>query len=362
MSRPLRVVQVGAGAMGLAWLRTLAASGDVELAGVADLDVERARAALRETGCAAPVAGSLGELLAAVEPDAVVNVTVPAAHTAVSVEALFAGVPVLCEKPAAPTLAEALVQAAASEASGRLLMISQSRRYYAALAEYRRLIGRLGPPGLLTTSFFRGPRFGGFRDEMDQPLLVDMAIHAFDAARYLLGADPVSVTCESWNPPWSWYRGDASATATFRFEDGVRYVYNGSWCADGLETSWNGEWRAVGPGGSATWDGEQRVGSSLDGAAADLLVPPGEHEQIAGALVEFVAAVRGGTVPSGAIARNIGSLAMVEAAVRAAETGERVSIEGLLARAHAEALTLPVREEIHARLASWDHVSALPAR
>ncbi|GAA3104452.1 hypothetical protein GCM10020001_022400 [Nonomuraea salmonea] len=188
----------------------------------------------------------------------------------------------LCEKPAAPTLAEALVQAAASEASGRLLMISQSRRYYAALAEYRQLIGRLGPPGLLTTSFFRGPRFGGFRDEMDQPLLVDMAIHAFDAARYLLGADPVSVTCESWNPPWSWYRGDASATATFQFEGGVRYVYNGSWCADGLETSWNGEWRAVGPGGSATWDGEQRVGSSLDGAGADLLVPPGEHEQIAG--------------------------------------------------------------------------------
>ncbi|GAB2933226.1 Gfo/Idh/MocA family protein [Nonomuraea fastidiosa] len=350
MSGRLRVVQVGAGAMGMAWLRTLTASADVEVAGVADLDVERARAAVREVGCAAPVAGSLGELLARVEPDAVVNVTVPAAHTSVSVEALFAGVPVLCEKPAAPTLAEAMLQAAASEASGRLLMISQSRRYYAALAEYRRLIARLGPPGLLATSFFRGPRFGGFREEMPQPLLVDMAIHAFDAARYLLGAEPVSVTCESWNPPWSWYRGDASATATFRFEGGTRYVYNGSWCADGLETSWNGEWRAVGPGGSATWDGEHRITSSLDGAAD---VPPGEHEQIAGALVEFVAAVRGGPTPSGAIARNIGSLAMVEAAVHAAETGERVSIEELLSSAYAEALTLPAREEIHARLASW---------
>ncbi|MFB4282358.1 Gfo/Idh/MocA family protein [Nonomuraea sp. MTCD27] len=361
--RPIRVVQVGAGSMGLAWLRTLTAAGDVEVVGVADLDVGRAEAAVRDAGCDAKVGASLGDLLTATEPDAVVNVTIPAAHSEVSIEALFAGVPVLCEKPAAPTLAEALVQVAAAEAAGRLLMISQSRRYYAALAEYRRRIARLGPPGLLTTGFFRAPRFGGFRDEMDQPLLVDMAIHAFDAARYLLGAEPVSVMCESWNPAWSWYRGDAAATASFLFDDGTRYVFTGSWCADGLETSWNGEWRAVGPGGSATWDGERRVTSAPGDAPGDAAdVPPGGHEQIAGALREFVAALRTGARPSGAISRNLLSLAMVEAAVRSAGSGRRVEIGALLEQAYRDALALPVRAEIRARLESWGTPASALAR
>ncbi|MFB4270631.1 Gfo/Idh/MocA family protein [Nonomuraea sp. GTA35] len=365
--RPLRVVQVGAGAMGLAWLRTLAAAEDVELVGVADLDVARAETAVRAVcdsgvspsggsaggsgGGAVKVAGSLGELLAATEPDAVVNVTVPDAHSAVNIEALFAGVPVLCEKPAAPTLAEALVQAAAAEATGRLLMISQSRRYFAALAAFRERIAELGTPGLLTTDFFRAPRFGGFRDEMPQPLLVDMAIHAFDAARHLLGQEPVSVVCESWNPAWSWYQGDASATATFLFSGGTRYVFTGSWCAQGRDTSWNGEWRAVGAGGTATWDGERCVTSSVAGPAEE--VAPAAHEQIAGALAEFVGAVRTGAEPDGAINGNVRSLAMVEAAVRSAEMGERVGIGALLEQAYEEALALPVRDEVRERLKSW---------
>ncbi|MFC4123024.1 Gfo/Idh/MocA family protein [Nonomuraea zeae] len=350
-ARPLRVVQVGAGSMGLAWLRTLTAAPGVELVGVADLDPARAEAAVRAAGADVKVDSSLGRLLAATDPDAVVNVTVPAAHAEVNIEALFAGIPVLCEKPAAPTLAEAIVQVAAAEAAGRLLMISQSRRYFAALAEYRRRIGELGTPGLLTTEFFRGPRFGGFRDEMEQPLLVDMAIHAFDAARHLLGAEPVSVMCESWNPAWSWYRGDAAATATFLFDDGTRYVFTGAWCADGLETSWNGRWRAVGSAGTATWDGEDRVTSSLGG---EVNVPRGAEEQIAGALAEFVAALRTGARPSGAIARNLRSLAMVEAAVRSAESGTRVRIGALLDQAHQDALALPVRAEIRERLLAWE--------
>ncbi|MEV0616851.1 Gfo/Idh/MocA family oxidoreductase [Nonomuraea sp. NPDC050404] len=348
--RPLRVVQVGAGGMGQAWLRTLAAAPGVEVVGVADLDVGRAEAAVRSVGGAAKAAATLGDLLPVTEPDAVVNVTVPAAHSAVNIEALFAGVPVLCEKPAAPTLAEALVQAAAAEAAGKLLMISQSRRYFAALSAYRDLLAGLGTPGLLTTGFFRGPRFGGFREEMAQPLLVDMAIHAFDAARYLLGSEPVSVRCESWNPAWSWFRGDAAATATFVFDDGARYVYTGSWCADGQETSWNGEWRASGAGGTATWDGERQVTSSVSGTAE---VPPGAHEQIAGAFEEFAGALRTGVTPSGTIQGNVRSLAMVEGAVRSAESGERVEIGALLDQAYDEALALPVREEVRDRLVSW---------
>ena len=91
---------------------------------------------------------------------------------------------------------------------------------------------------------------------MGSPLLLDMAIHTFDAARYLSSADPVSVYCEEFNPPWSWYAGDAAATAIFEMTGGLRYTYRGSWCSEGHHTAWESEWRAVGPNGTATWNGQ----------------------------------------------------------------------------------------------------------
>ena len=50
---------------------------------------------------------------------------------------------------------------------------------------------------------------------MPHVLLLEMAIHTFDAARLILGADPVSVYCKEWNPPGSWYKQNASAVAIF---------------------------------------------------------------------------------------------------------------------------------------------------
>lgn len=347
-SVPLRVVQVGAGGMGRAWLRVLNESPEVQLVGVVDLDLAAARSAIETLGITAEVGASVTEVLAATGGEAVLNVTIPAAHTPVNIEALFAGVPVLCEKPAAPTVADALLQAAAAEATGHLLMISQSRRYYAALSRFRDALPGIGGAGLLTTEFYRAPHFGGFRDEMAHPLLVDMAIHAFDAARFVLGAEPVSVSCESWNPSWSWFAGDAAASALFHFDDGSRYQFTGSWVAAGLETSWNGSWRASGPHGAATWDGEHLVRSSASG---DDQVAPAPAEEIRGALAEFLDAVRRDVEPAGAIAHNIRSLAMVEAAVISADSGGApVDIPALVRQAHSDALERAPREEIRAVL------------
>src|ERR671925_351900 len=139
----------------------------------------------------------------------------------------------------------------ASERAGKLYMVSQSRRYNAQLQALRRLIvEQVEALGILNADFYIGPHFGGFREAMDSPLILDMAIHTFDAARYLSGADPLAVYCEEFNLPWSWYRGAASATAIFEMSDGLRFTYRGSWCAEGRITSWESEWRAVGPNGT----------------------------------------------------------------------------------------------------------------
>jgi predicted dehydrogenase len=332
--RPIRIIQVGAGGMGRAWLRTLKAAPEVELVGLVDLDLDGARAAAEEHGYSGlPLARSISELVESTQPDAVLNVTVPVAHHAVSSEAMYLGLPVLSEKPAAPTVAEALSLAAIAESTGQLLMISQSRRYYRTLAAYKAALGDLGEIGILTHQFFKAPHFGGFREEMDFPLLIDMAIHPFDVARYLLDDDPVSVYADSFNPSWSWFRGDAAASVTFEFASGTRFLYTGSWVSQSLDTSWNGSWRASSALGTALWDGESEPTIEREGAAggADTTADAMEvREEIAGSLLEFVGALRSGVEPSGEIHRNVGSLAMVEAAVLSATTGALVQMADVL--------------------------------
>ncbi|MGP9501642.1 Gfo/Idh/MocA family protein [Specibacter sp. AOP5-B1-6] len=352
---PLRLVQVGAGGMGKAWLDTIAANPDVELVGLVDLNMDTANEALADKGLTGVVVGtSVGEVAAATGAHAVVNVTVPVAHHPVNVEAMFAGLPVLCEKPAAPTVAQALSLAASAEVSGQLLMISQSRRYFNPLAQLKAVTAGLGDIGVITTEFFKAPHFGGFREEMDHVLLVDMAIHPFDAVRHLTGQEPVSVYCEEFNPAWSWYKADAAATAIFEFAGGLRYVYSGSWCADGAETSWNGQWRVNGARGTALWDGDHTpTAEGPDGAALEIPAAAGGPEQIAGSLAEFVAAVRSGVVPDGEIHSNIHSLAMVEAAVQSAESGQRVRIDDVIAEAYSQALDAEKNAAVKAALTGW---------
>lgn len=354
----VRLLLVGAGSMGRNWVRAIAANSAVSLAGIVDVLPTAAIGAAelygQLRGGDVRTGAGLQALVQAVRPDAVVDVTVPEAHHPVTVALLRMGLPVLGEKPAAGTLSEALSLAATAECTGRLFMVSQSRRYNAQFMQLRRLAAALAPVGLVTHTFARAPHFGGFRDEIEDPLLVDMAIHPFDAARALVDERPVAVYCESFNPPWSWYRGDAAATAVFEFERRSRFVYSGSWCSEGLETSWNGSWRISGAGGSAGWDGDNPpIGSAADGSQPSsdpsCLVAPG----IAGALDEFLGALHTGKRPQGEIHDNVMSLAMVQAAVQSAKTGRRISIAAVLDEAWERAIAAEIYDDVRQRLRSW---------
>lgn len=358
-SSPIRVILIGAGLMGKKWISVLTASADVELVGLVDLNLSVAEAALHEAGLDhVPTGTNLTDLARATGAQAVVNVTVPAAHHPTNMEALFGGLPVLCEKPVAPTVSQGLSLVAASEVSGQLLMISQSRRYYRTLAALKNNLSSLGEVGIVTTEFFKAPHFGGFREEMEHVLLIDMAIHAFDVARYLLGQEPVSVYCEEYNPSWSWYAGGAATTAVFEFSSGARFVFTGSWCSAGHETSWNGSWRISGAHGTARWDGENEASFELvDQGESDRLSPSdgdtASPEEIAGSLAEFVSSLRSGIVPSGEVHGNILSLAMVEAAVQSSERGERVSLDQVLSAARATALSEESIPAVKEALSAW---------
>ena len=102
---PVGVAVVGAGVISAEYLRTLAGFPDVRLIGVADLDVGRAESAAAEHGV--PLAGEPDKVLGVPEVEIVVNLTVPAAHAAVSMAALQAGKHVYVEKPLALEPADA---------------------------------------------------------------------------------------------------------------------------------------------------------------------------------------------------------------------------------------------------------------
>ena len=324
--------------MGRSWGRNLAACEDVTIAGWIDVRLDAATEAVAALSLSDVYVGAdLEDAIGATQADFVVDVTVPESHYDVTLTALRHGLPVLGEKPMADNMARAREMVAAADRAGQLYMVSQSRRYHAGLQALHRLIAdEVGPLGVLNSDFYLGAHFGGFRDQMSSPLILDMAIHTLDAARYLSDADPVAVYCEEFNPPWSWYRGNASATAIFEMSGGLRYTYRGSWCGEGRPTSWEGDWRAVGPRGTATWDGEGAPAAdivvSTDGfmsstrpetAQVDTTIPTG----IAGSLRDFLHALETGATPMGECHDNIKSLAMVFAAIESAATGRRTAIE-----------------------------------
>ncbi len=339
----LKAALVGCGAMSRAWLQAAAKIPDLRIVGLADLDPSRAEARSAEFGLSdAVVARDVRSMIGQSRPDLLFDVVVPSARHDVVCAGLAAGCHVLSEKPMAETLDEARDLVARAQRAGRIHAVVQNRRYVAGVRRVARALksGAIGDLDSVHADFFLAPHFGGFREEMDHVLLLDMAIHAFDALRCMTGLAALGVYCREWNPPYSWYRQGSSAAAIFELETGATFVYRGSWCAQGLPTSWESAWLFVGARGSLSWDGADaiRIEALAPGERNGLFAPvaPIEPPALAeddrigghfGVLSDFMAAVRAGSEPETSGQDNIRSLAMVLGAIKSAETRGRVAIE-----------------------------------
>lgn len=330
--------------MSKGWLKAVADSallqGRVEIVGLVDLDQTTAEARAAEFALGDIVIGAdLDAVLAATKPDLLFDVVIPEARRAVVETGLAHGCHVLSEKPMAGSLADAKALLALAERAGRVHAIVQNRRFIAGVRRIKRLIdsGVLGELTALHCDFFIGAHFGGFRDRMDNPLLLDMSIHTMDAARFMAGKVPQAVYCLETNPRGSWYAQGAAANAIFEFSDNVVFTYRGSWCAEGAMTSWESAWRVIGSKGTLLWDGaeafEAKVVANDAGFLRDLQaveVPEAADEAQthghASVLAEFLAAIEGGRKPETDGTDNINSLAMVFGAIESAKTHRRVEI------------------------------------
>lgn len=330
--------------MGARWATALSQSPlrkRVELAALVDVDRAVADSVRTANGFAnAMVATDLETALNEVQADIVFDVAVPAARKDLVLTAFRHGCDVLTEKPMAASMGDATAILAASATSGRLHAVTQNRRFKQSIRRIRQFLasGAIGELSAMHCDFFVGAHFGGFRDVMEHVLLLDMAIHTFDAARFMSGKDALAVYCQETNPKGSWYAQGAAANAIFEMSDGVTFNYRGSWAAEGANTSWEATWRIIGSKGTLLWDGEDGISAHVvdgdEGFFRPLRAVPipewsdtsvtGEHTSV---IEDFLDALDGRGAPESVGTDNIKSLAMVFAAIESALQRQRMSVQ-----------------------------------
>ncbi|PZD97682.1 gfo/Idh/MocA family oxidoreductase [Paenibacillus sambharensis] len=327
------------------WVEDLLERPEVKIAALVDIQEANAKALADRHGLTCGLYTGLEEAIRQSGADLVVDATIPASHYAVSSTAMRLGCHVFSEKPMAATMQEAQDIVRIAEETGRSMAVMQNRRFNRHIRALRGLIadGTIGRIGYTGADFFLAPHFGGFRDAMESPLILDMAIHTFDQARYITGADPVSVYCQEFNPAGSWYAGNAAAICIFEMSDGSIFCYRGSWCAEGVPTSWDADWRINGEKGTAVWDGEHAPYAEVVDpdeqeevflkkyTRVEASKPQTEREGHTGGLDEMFAALREGRAAETDCKDNIKSMAMVMGALESARSGCKVTLAEYLA-------------------------------
>ena len=336
------MIQVGVGAWGASWASEVAASPHWDLVALVDTDAEQLARVGDKVGLEARRRfASLTTALGEVEADAVLVVAPPPVHGPLALEALEAGMHCLVEKPLSPSIGEARELVKRAEEAGRLLMAAQNYRFgrgYRTVQEHIHS-GGLGRVEAIQVDFRRSPPFHGFRLEMDEPLLVDMAVHHFDQARGLLAGHPAEIRALSFNPSWSPFAGNASASVEIVADDGAVVSYAGTWAGRGPETTWDGDWFLEGERGALAWSGDDVRIFALPHArqgriARRLGRPEGRRLPLravtetgrAGVLAELAAAIREEREPETSGKDNLLTLELVFGAVEAASAGVPVRL------------------------------------
>lgn len=190
-TRPIHFGLIGTGAIARSHAAAVATTNGAMLTAVADIDPTAARAFGIDNGCA--WFGSLEELLAHTQVEALIVCTPPDTHCAIAVEAAQAGVHVLCEKPLALDAEQARTMLDAAARAGVLLTMATKFRYVSDIMKARNMIqlGVLGDVLSVTNEFkaavdMRG-RWNADRLRSGGGVLMDNGTHSVDIVRYLLG-------------------------------------------------------------------------------------------------------------------------------------------------------------------------------
>lgn len=173
---------------------------NVEIKYFCDILPERAQAAVEKYGCGTAVQ-DYRQILDDPEVEAVSVCTPNNVHASITIDFLKAGKNVLCEKPAARTLDEALEMQRVQYETGKVLNIGVVNRYNSAVNKIKEIIesGELGDVYHVYISFRSHRAIPGLgRDFTNKAVagggvLIDWGVHFIDVVMYCCG-DPKPLT------------------------------------------------------------------------------------------------------------------------------------------------------------------------
>ncbi len=328
VAAPLRVALIGAGDIATYHLRAWQAQPDAEVVAVCDVVPERATS----RGAAFGVPGiytDAARMLTEVKPDAVDVATWRGEHVAMVLLAAEHGLPCLCQKPLAPTLAEA--EALVAMVAGRIrLMVHENRRWsphFRVMAEWLR-DGRLGGVRQCHAIMNRGgflPDAKGVRPAVlrspamaTEPRLLigEVFIHQLDVLRWLLGELEI-VAARTLHTEVE-IAGETLASILLQTAKGAPVVLSGSFVAPGFGAAVSDRLEIIGERASILFEGDtlKLRGDAAETRRFDLAA--GYQACFDGAIAHFVACLRDGAPFETDAADNLHTLRLVEAVYQAA--------------------------------------------
>lgn len=322
----MRIGVIGAGTMGGRYAARIASGefgADLELAGIADLDLERAEAAARSSETSA--FGSAEELLESARPDAVYIATPDAHHRNPALAAAAAGVPFLLEKPLATTVADAQSIADAAHAARVVAEVNFSNRWSPPFVATKQSIER-GELGDFVTLFTRlNNSIGSPAERLAWAGSTTSAwfllSHCLDLAYWLHGRRAVSVYASGTRGVLEARGIDTydSIHAIVRYDDGSDGSYESVWVLpDGMPAPVEFTFRYVGSDGAATIDTHQQNVAIATGSRLDY---PATLNWAPQRFADFTAAVRGEREPSVPLIDGIENTRILVALHRSLESG-----------------------------------------
>ena len=235
-----KVIHVGVGTFGRRWcsefLAANVADGTIEVVAIVDVDQKALEFGARALGLSTSACHTdAAEAFKAHRADFCTVVVPPDRHEAIVDLAIAHGVDILCEKPIADTMAATLRIAQKVKAADRKMAVTMSHRFDQDKTTLRAVVrsGKLGKVNTVSCRYaadFREHMALGalFRHTMQDPLMIEGAVHHLDIIADLAGAACETIHASTWRPQWAHYAGDTDGIVLMTFENGVRGVYEGS--------------------------------------------------------------------------------------------------------------------------------------
>lgn len=339
----LRGALIGCGFFGAIQLDGWSRVNGARIVALGDADEERAAALGEQHGIAARYT-AIDTLLQQEALDFVDIATRPASHRELAGPAARHGCAILCQKPLAPSMAEAIALVQESERAGVRLMVNENWRWQPWYREMKRLLdtGAVGRPhyfgfrhratdGLARPPYPNQPYFA----EMPRLLLFETAVHFIDTARFLLG-DPETIYCRHHrvNPA---ILGEDCVLAHLTMAGGATVALDASRCAAGKEGPAFGEGWLEGDEGQLALDADGTLTlTGRDGTTRrhDYALPVTGYrgDSCRATQQHFVDSLRHGTPFETGGAEYLRTFAAVFAGYESAETGQVVDIGRFMAR------------------------------